>query len=1050
MIKKTFIGIWIFFLGITLPTLLNSQNYAISLPGGSDGSVSNISLPALNLSELPITIEAWYKPTAYNAYGAVLYYRGTTNGGIQYDKWTNDKTLRGINPDASQIVASNEPTLNEWNHIAYVVTSTSMTLYINGVATTSNISSSPFTFDDGVYIGWDAAVANRTISGLFDEIRIWNTARTAEEINDYKYQTLNGDESGLVGYWNFDDQAEYATDLTANAYHGTINGGTYVTSFDISDDDADGVPYIIDNCPTMANPDQADIDNDGIGDICDDFVIENDNYAISFPGSDGNNSNIDISGLDLTTLPFTIEMWIKPEGTQTWNSGLFYNGTTNTGLEYASSWYSGGANYIRFMASGGDQYAVPTTVGVVTPGEWNHLAVVMTSTSRTVYLNGNPLSETETFNAINWASGSLYLGWDSQGSDRAFKGLMDEVRIWNAVRTEEEIISNMYVEASGTEENLLAYYNFNDQSATATDLANGFNGTITGGTYVTSYSLNDTDEDGIIDMIDNCIESYNPDQDDADFDGIGDTCDDEIEGEGIFDIVTGDGFVSESGTNFVSFQQNAITTYNGYQYITFWNRAKKVCLSRKKLPDGKWETIALEGYTSPYDLSDNHYNISFGICKSNGTIHIAFDHHNDPFHYRYSTVDLTNDPDNANWSSASFSDTQDYLVSGQAMTETNFAGAVTYPRFITKPNGDMLSECRTGWSGDGNSHLWEYIGSTGTWTYIGEYLHGRADGMPTGYVDNCGYINGLHYTPGGTRLHVSLVWRDSPDANTNHDICYAYSDDDGRTWYNTAGTLIGTTGSSDVSQLLNLYSEGFQILSVAQNRGLINQEGQTVDSNGKIHILQSYLKDGVTQSDWYNRRVNAYMRHIYQDDNGVWQNDIIAESRIDRGDIAIDAADNLYVLGPDYRVYTAKADEDWATWYEFDLSQDGKAVAEGIFDKEILLEENILSFALAHSDLSGKIIVPHYTLNNGIPNAINENNEQLEQTISCFPNPFKSTFQINYSGNIDYQIINLEGKVIEYGTVNQNKMLGSHLEKGIYILQIISDSQTYTSKIVKK
>ncbi|MFB6340871.1 BNR repeat-containing protein [Saccharicrinis sp. FJH62] len=428
------------------------------------------------------------------------------------------------------------------------------------------------------------------------------------------------------------------------------------------------------------------------------------------------------------------------------------------------------------------------------------------------------------------------------------------------------------------------------------------------------------------------------------------------------DTVTDQAFVTESGANFVSFQQNAVMTYRGYQYIVFWNKEKQVCLSRKKLPEGNWKTIAFTDYISDHDISDGHYSISFGICKNDGTIHLSFDHHNDELHYRVSEEGLANKPESVSWSAESFSAVKNYLESGVILNEAKFPGAITYPRFISKPNGDMLFECRTGWSGDGNSHLWEYSGASHSWTYIGEYLHGRSDGMPEGYVNNCGYINGLHYTPGGTRLHVSLVWRDSPDPNSNHDICYAFSDDDGRTWYNSDSMLIGTTGSFDKRRLLNFYSEGFKVLTVGQNRGLINQEAQVIDSKGGIHILQSYMKDDARGNSWYDRRTKAYMRHIYQDKNGVWQNDVIAESRIDRGDIAADALDNLYVLGPDYRVYMAKAKENWDTWHEFDVSQDGEAVAEGLIDREMLLKYNVLSFVLAESDLKGHIIVPHYEL----------------------------------------------------------------------------------------
>ena len=37
----------------------------------------------------------------------------------------------------------------------------------------------------------------------------------------------------------------------------------------VLDTDADGVPDIDDNCPSVANPDQKDSDGDRIGDACD-------------------------------------------------------------------------------------------------------------------------------------------------------------------------------------------------------------------------------------------------------------------------------------------------------------------------------------------------------------------------------------------------------------------------------------------------------------------------------------------------------------------------------------------------------------------------------------------------------------------------------------------------------------------------------------------------------------------------------------------------------------------------------------------------------------
>lgn len=89
-----------------------------------------------------------------------------------------------------------------------------------------------------------------------------------------------------------------------------------------------------------------------------------------------------------------------------------------------------------------------------------------------------------------------------------------------------------------------------------------------------------------------------------------------------------------------SFQQNAISTVNGWQYAAFYtdksdaesnvachmNLARR-CIASQANP--AWDVIEFKDYEQTAD--DGHNTISIGICKGDGTIHLAFDHHCDQY-----------------------------------------------------------------------------------------------------------------------------------------------------------------------------------------------------------------------------------------------------------------------------------------------------------------------------------------------------------------------------------------------------------------------------------
>jgi len=118
---------------------------------------------------------------------------------------------------------------NVWVHLTVVRIGTTLKLYVNGVLQdTSNgiISSNPFVVSSKeVQIGAEVpALSTRYFPGQLDEVRIWNRALTQTEIQQNMCKKLIGTETGLVGYWRFDDCGGLtATDASGNGNNGTLN-----------------------------------------------------------------------------------------------------------------------------------------------------------------------------------------------------------------------------------------------------------------------------------------------------------------------------------------------------------------------------------------------------------------------------------------------------------------------------------------------------------------------------------------------------------------------------------------------------------------------------------------------------------------------------------------------------------------------------------------------------------------------------------------------------------------------------------------------------------
>jgi hypothetical protein len=147
----------------------------------------------------------------------------------------------------------------------------------------------------------------------------------------------------------------------------------------------------------------------------------------------------------------------------------------------------------------------------------------------------------------------------------------------------------------------------------------------------------------------------------------------------------------------------------------------------------------------------------------------------------------------------------------------------------------LRSNANSDRSGSGDNYIHKYSSQTGKWQPIGRYIQGN---------DNNAYINGLDYCNG--RLYTSWTVRETPNADTNHDVFFAYSDDLGWTWLNTKGI--------ELKLPISTIDPATMIRRVPENSRMVNQEGQLVDAKGQVHIL---MRDNLSGNHLYHH----YFRH---------------------------------------------------------------------------------------------------------------------------------------------------------------------------------------------
>ena len=167
---------------------------------------------------------------------------------------------------------------------------------------------------------------------------------------------------------------------------------------------------------------------------------------------------------------------------------------------------------------------------------WQHIAVTYDGATSEVrmYINGVAQQLTQaplpSGHIANNSTNNFIIGNDANGTF-TFDGIIDEVRLWNRVRTEEDIQTNRNSYLVDDEPGLVGYWQMNEGNGETTEdhSDHGHEGRVEDAAWIQGFRLTpasvDDDEDGIVNSEDNCPNDYNPEQEDTDADGIGNACD---------------------------------------------------------------------------------------------------------------------------------------------------------------------------------------------------------------------------------------------------------------------------------------------------------------------------------------------------------------------------------------------------------------------------------------------------------------------------------------------------------------------------------------------
>ena len=159
-------------------------------------------------------------------------------------------------------------------------------------------------------------------------------------------------------------------------------------------------------------------------------------YSLDLDGSNDYVQVADDNALDISS-SITVSAWIYPTNIAN-KDGII---SKRTSTENSGDWafrLTSAAKLKLLIWDGDANNGSTSSTNAVSTNTWTHIAFTHDNSTNTTkfYINGS-LDATTTGLSKNLAgnNSNVYIGWDGQQGDKFFTGKIDEVRIWDDVRT---------------------------------------------------------------------------------------------------------------------------------------------------------------------------------------------------------------------------------------------------------------------------------------------------------------------------------------------------------------------------------------------------------------------------------------------------------------------------------------------------------------------------------------------------------------------------------------------------------------------------------------